>query len=143
MYFAIIDEQSDISRLPTVAYGETLYDIAKWFTEELADTYDMYRGDSETEKEDGEKVISQCEELCSLAAEDEITASELEGMSFAVNGLSIELYSVCENFERFCEALGEFVNDKPKYVKIVPNKAAVDEAAECDRINSLLIKASI
>lgn len=143
MYFAIIDAQSDISRLPTVAYGETLYDIARWFAEEIADTYDMYRGDSETEEEDGKKMMSQCEELCSLAAEDEITSQELEGMSIAVNGLSVELCGVCEDFEVFCDALSDFVKDKPKYVKIVPDKDAKDVISECDRLNSLLIKASI
>ena len=36
-----------------------------------------------------------------------------------------------------------FVKDKPKYVKIVPNKNASSLVDECDRLNTLLVKASI
>lgn len=143
MYFAIIDAQSDISRLTTIAYGETLYDIARWFTDEFADTYDMYRDDSETEQADGEKVISQCEELCALAEDDALDMSDLDGLAFDINGLSVELYGIYDSFEEFCNAFSEFVKDKPKYVKIAADKSASDAFIECDRLNTLLIKASI
>ena len=143
MYIAIIDAQSEISRLTTVCYGETLYEIARWFTDEFADTYDMYRDDSETEEADGLKVIAQCEELCSLAREDALDMSDLEGLAFDVNGLSVELYGVYDSFSDFCDAFTQFVDDKPKYKKIVPDKKACDIYAECDRLNTLLIKASI
>ena len=101
MYFAIIDAQSEISRLTTVCYGETLHEIACWFTDEFADTYDMYRSDSETEEADGIKVVAQCEELCALAAEDALEMSDLDGLAFDVNGLSVEMYGVYNSFEDF------------------------------------------
>lgn len=143
MYFAIIDAQSEISRLTTVAYGETLYDITSWFAEEFRDTYEMYRDDSENEEIEGNKVIAQCEELCSLAKEDALDISDLTGLSFSVSELSVDLYGVYDNFVSFCADFTAFVKDKPKYVKIVPDPDAVSVADECDRLNTLLIKASI
>ena len=143
MYFAIIDAQSDISRLTTIAYGETIYDVTRWFADEFIDTYDMYRDDSEEQEKEGEKVISQCEELCSLAEQDALELNDIEGLSFAVSELSVELCSVYDNFSDFCDGFSEFVKDKPKYVKIVPNKNASSLVDECDRLNTLLVKASI
>ena len=143
MYFAIIDAQSEISRLTTVAYGETLYDITRWFADEFSDTYDMYRRDSEQEQLDGEKVELQCEELCSLAQQNVLDKKDLEGLSFAVSGLSVEIYGAYDDFSDFADGFCEFVKDKPKYVKIVPDRTAPDFVKECDRINTLLIKASI
>ena len=143
MYFAIIDAQSEISRLTTIAYGETLYDITRWFTDEFCDTYEMYRDDSEDEEMQGNKVIAQCEELCSLASEDALELSDLTGLSFSVSELSLDLYGVYDDFASFCKDFTEFVKDKPKYVKIKPNPDATSFIDECDRINTLLIKASI
>ena len=143
MYFAIIDAQTDISRLTTVCYGESLYDIARWFADEFNDTFEMYRDDSETEKEDGKKVLEQCEELCSLAENKALEMSDLVGLSFAVSELSVELYGVYDNFFEFCDSFADFVKDKPKYVKIVPDKNATNLTEECDRLNTLLVKASI
>lgn len=143
MYFAIIDAATDISRLSTVCYGDTLYDIARWFADEFADTYDMYRDDSETEEADGIKVMEQCEELCSLALEQAIEMQDLEGLSFAVSGLTVEIHGVYNDFSVFCQEFSSFVKDKPKYVKIIPDTSASSVTDECDRLNTLLIKASI
>lgn len=143
MFFAIIDACTDISRLSTVCYGDSLYDIARWFADEFNDTYDMYRDDSENEEADGKKVSEQCEELCSLAKQGAIETNDLEGISFAVSGLTVEIHGVYDDFIVFCDEFSKFVKDKPKYVKIIPDKTASSFIDECDRLNTLLIKASI
>ncbi len=141
MYYAIIDAMSDVSRLPTVAYGARLSDIAEWFAAELKDTYEMYNDG--TTSEDDEKVMSQCDDLLELAKSEVLERDDLEGLSFAVCDISVELYGIYETFEEFTEAFLAFVKDKPKYVKIAPQETPSDILAECDRLNSLLVRASI
>lgn len=141
MYYAIIDAKSDISRLVTVAYGARFSDIAEWFADELKDTYEMY-SDGENEESD-KTVIRQCEELTELAKEDAVEKEDLEGLAFAVADISVELYGIYETYDMFKSAFCDFVKDKPKYVKIKPDNAPEDIIAECDRLNSLLIRASI
>ena len=83
MYYAIIDAQSTISRLTTVAYGVNLSDIADWFADEFVENYEMYHEDGENA--DDEKVLRQCEEIRELAKEDALEKYDLEGLSFAVS----------------------------------------------------------
>lgn len=141
MYYAIIDANGSISRLTTVAYGVKLSDIACWFADEFIENYEMYH--EETEYSNDEKVLRQCEEIRELAEEDALEKNDIEGLSFAVSDISVELYGVYETYEEFTKAFSEFVSDKPKYVKIKPVADPSDIIAECDRINSLLIRASI
>lgn len=141
MYYAIIDAQSTISRLTTVAYGISLSDIASWFSDEFVENYEMYHEDNENA--DDAKVLKQCDEIRELAAEDALEKHDLEGLSFAVSDISVELYGIYETYEEFTKAFSEFVSDKPKYVKIKPQENPSDILAECDRLNSLLIRASI
>lgn len=139
MYYAIIDAKSDISRLVTVAYGARFSDIAEWFADELKDTYEMYAdGD-----ENSETLIKQCRELTELAREDAVEKEDLEGLAFAVADISVELFGIYDTYEQFKGAFCDFVKDKPKYVKIKPENDPSDIIAECDRLNSLLIRASI
>ena len=79
----------------------------------------------------------------SIDAEAEWEVIDLEGLSFAVSDISVELYGIYETYEEFREAFLAFVKEKPKYVKIKPEENPADILAECDRINSLLIRASI
>ena len=141
MYYAIIDANGTISRLTTVAYGVTLSDIADWFADEFNENYELYH--EETEDSNDEKVLSQCEEIRYLAKEGALEKADLEGLSFAVSDISVELYGVYETYEEFTQAFIGFVSDKPKYVKIKPEENPSDILAECDRLNSLLIRASI
>ena len=141
MYYAIIDAQSTTSRVATVAYGVNLCEIADWFAGEFMENYEMYHQGEDAE--DDARVEEQCDELRELAAEDALEKDDLEGLSFAVSDLSVELYGIYETYEDFSAAFTGFVSDKPKYVKIKPAENPSDIIAECDRLNSLLIRASI
>ncbi len=141
MFYAIIDANGTTSRLTTVAYGVKLSDIADWFADEFMENYELYH--EESEDSDDEKVLHQCEEIRYLAKEDALEKHDLEGLSFAVSDISVELYGIYETYEEFTKAFSEFVSDKPKYVKIKPEQNPSDILAECDRINTLLIRASI
>lgn len=141
MFYAIIDANGTISRLTTVAYGVTLSDIADWFADEFSENYELYH--EEADDSSDEKVLKQCEEIRELAKEDALEKQDLEGLSFAVSDISVELYGIYETYEEFTQAFLEFVKDKPKYVKIKPEENPSDILAECDRLNSLLIRASI
>ena len=141
MYYAIIDAQSAISRLTTVAYGVRLSDITEWFADEFLENYDMQHEDGENADE--EKVLRQCKEIKELAEEDALEKGDLEGLSFAVSDISVELYGIYETYEEFAKAFSDFVSDKPKYVKIKPENSPEDILAECDRLNTLLVRASI
>jgi len=141
MYYAIIDANGTMSRLTTVAYGVSLSDIADWFADEFVENYELYH--EETGESDGEKVLHQCEEIRYLAKEEALEKADLEGLSFAVSDISVELFGIYETYEEFINAFTEFVSDKPKYVKIKPEQNPADILQECDRLNSLLIRASI
>lgn len=141
MYYAIIDANGSLSRLTTVAYGVGLSDIASWFADEFMENYEMYH--EEVEGSDDQKVLGQCQEIRELAEEGVLELRDLEGLSFAVSDISVELYGIYETYEDFTKAFTEFVSDKPKYVKIKPAENPSDILSECDRINSLLIRASI
>ena len=141
MYFAIIDASSDISRLTTVAYGDTVAEIALWFAEEFRDNYEMYANSDESIAH--EEVLSQCEELCELARNDGLDISDIEGLSFTVDDIDVSVVGAYESYEDFREGFLAFIDDKPKYKKIVPEEYTDDEANECDRINTLLVRASI
>ncbi len=141
MYFAIIDASSDISRLTTVAFGESAGDIALWFAQEFRDNFEMYANPDEAAS--NESVLAQCEELCELAENDALGLSDVEGLSFEVADISVEVVGVYESYEDFCSGFENYVDDKPKYKKIVPRQNPEDEEAECDRINTLLVRASI
>jgi undecaprenyl-diphosphatase len=62
---------------------------------------------------------------------------------FAVSDISVELYGIYETYEEFTKAFCDFIADKPKYVKIKPEENPGDILAECDRLNTLLVRASI
>lgn len=141
MYYAIIDANGTTSRLSTVAYGVKLSDIADWFADEFCENYELYH--EETDDGADEKVLRQCEEIRELASEDALGKTDLEGLCFAVSDISVELYGIYETYEQFTKAFCEFVSDKPKYVKIKPDENPDDIIAECDRLNSLLVRASI
>lgn len=141
MYYAIIDANGTMSELATVAYGARLSDIADWFADEFTENYELYH--EETEDGSDEKVLKQCEEIRYLANEGGLEKHDLEGLSFAVSDISVELYGIYETYEEFTEAFLAFVKDKPKYVKIKPEANPSDILSECDRLNSLLVRASI
>ena len=141
MYYAIIDANGTMSELATVAYGARLSDIADWFADEFCENYELYH--EETDDGSDEKVLKQCEEIRELAKEDALGKEDLEGLSFAVSDISVELYGIYETYEEFTEAFLAFVKEKPKYVKIKPEENPSDILAECDRLNSLLVRASI
>lgn len=141
MYYAIIDANGSFSRLTTVAYGVSISDVAEWFADEFMENYELYH--EESENSDDEKVLSQCEEIRYLAKEGGLEMRDLEGLSFAVSDISVELYGIYETYEEFTKAFCDFIADKPKYVKIKPEENPGDILAECDRLNTLLVRASI
>ena len=141
MYFAIIDASSDISRLTTVAYGDTVGEIALWFAEEFRDNYEMYANPDEAEEH--EDVLSQCDDICDLAQNDALSLSDIDGLSFTVGDIDVSVVGAYETYEDFREGFLAFTDDKPKYKKILPEEYPDDEANECDRINTLLVRASI
>ena len=141
MYFAIIDASSDISRLTTVAYGDTASEVALWFAEEFRDNYEMYANpDKAGEHED---VLSQCDDICDLARNDALDLSDIDGLSFTVGDIDVSVVGAYETYEEFREGFLAFIDDKPKYKKILPEEYPDDEINECDRINTLLVRASI
>jgi len=141
MYFAIIDASSETSRLTTVAHGETLCDIAEWFADEFRDNYEMYRDDDETEND--KKVLMQCDELCELARQDALTKSDLEGLSFCISDISVELYGIYDGFEDFRIGFDGFISNKPKLKKISLPSQPEDEIKACDELNGALVRACL
>lgn len=141
MYFALIDSKSEISQLATVAYGVNISDIAKWFLDEFDETARMYADPDELD-ENGE-VLSQAKDLRELAEDDALEMNDIDGLYFSLSDVSVELYGVYDGFDDFAKAFIQFVSDKPKYVKIVPDTNTDDYIKECDRLNTLLVRASI
>ena len=142
MYFAIIDAQSEISRLATIAHGKTVPEIALWFAEEFRDNFEMYCDLSDSPDE-ADAVLKQCDDLCELAESDALDAEDLDGMCFSSGGVSTELIGVYDSYESFVQGFLQYVSDKPKYVKIKPQDTPSSIEEECDRLNTLLIRASI
>ena len=141
MYFAIIDAKSDISELTTVAYGVSISDIVKWFLDEFDETVEMYADPEELEQ--SQSVLSQANDLRELADEGALEKNDIDGLYFSLSDISVDLYGVYDGFEEFANAFTQFVSEKPKYVKIKPDINTDDYIKECDRINTLLIRASI
>ncbi len=141
MYFAIIDAQSDFSRLTTVAHGDNISDIVMWYAGECRDNFEMYA--DEESSEDTQKALDECDNLCELAKNDAFDLSEIQGLIMSAGDITIELISAFDNFEDFKKGFSDFVSDKPKYKKIIPDENAADLEKECDRINSLLVRESI
>jgi len=141
MYFAIIDASSDISRLTTIAYGDTASEVALWFAEEFRDNYEMYANPDEAGEH--EDVLSQCDDICDLARNDALDLSDIDGLSFTVGDIDVSVVGAYETYEDFREGFLAFIDDKPKYKKILPEEYPDDEINECDRINTLLVRASI
>lgn len=141
MYFAIIDALSDFSRLTTVAHGDSISDIVMWFAAECHDNFEMY-ADEENASET-KKALSECKKLCSMAKSDAFDLSEIQGLVMGAGDITIELVCAFDNFEDFKKGFEEFVSDKPKYKKIIPDENAPDLEKECDRINSLLVRESL
>ena len=141
MYFAIIDSRSEISGVVTVAYGQSISDIALWYVDEFDETVRMYADPEQLNQENN--VVVQSNDIRALAQENALDKNDVDGLYFSFDDISVELYGVYESFEEFSTAFCEFVSDKPKYVKIVPQKDADDFVKECDRLNTLLIRASI
>lgn len=140
MYFAIIEVCNEIGRLATIAYGEKISDVVQWFVDEFYENYEMYRQD---EDEQEQVVLSQCKELEFLCKNDALDLQDLSGLSFGFSDVSVEIVSVFEDFITLKNAFDEYISDKPKYKKINLDTAASDVIAECDRVNTLLIRESI
>ena len=141
MYFAIIHASSKISRLSTVAFGDSASEIAMWFADEFRETFEMYADPDNVEE--NQDVLRQCDELYELAQNDVLDLSDVQGLSFAVEDIVVEIFGAYESYDEFCDGFESFVEDKPKYKKIVPERNTIDEEGECDRINTLLVRASI
>lgn len=140
MYFAIIEVCNEIGRLATIAYGEKISDVVQWFVDEFYENYEMYRQD---EDEQEQAVLSQCKELEFLCKNDALDLQDLSGLSFGFSDVSVEIVSVFEDFITLKNAFDEYISDKPKYKKINLDTATSDVIAECDRVNTLLIRESI
>ena len=141
MYYAIIDAKSDISELTTVAYGVGISDIAEWFLDEFDETIEMYADPDEIGE--NESVISQAKDLRGLCDEGALEKNDIDGLYFSLSNITVELYGVYDGFDEFAKAFTQFVSDKPKYVKIIPDVNTDDYIKECDRLNTLLVRASI
>ena len=141
MYFALIDSKSEISELTTVAYGVNISDIAEWFVDEFEETLEMYADYDELQQD--ESVLEQSRQIRELARENALDMSDVDGLYFSFDDISVELYGIYDGFEEFSKAFCEFVSQKPKYVKIVPDTNTDDYIKECDRLNTLLVRASI
>ncbi len=140
MFIAHIESQSEISSLNTIAYGETVCQIAEWYADEVRECLDLYGGENVSEEEGAQR---RCCELCELAESDALELCDLDGTVIAFGGVSIEIVAVYNSYEEFRKGFCEFVSDKPKYKKILPQPETDDEVSELDRINTLLIRACV
>ena len=138
MYFAIIESSSDVSVLTTIAYGAKIADLAHWYADEVRECIEMYASDEQSDDE--KSAMDRCDELCELADEDALDISDLSGIITGADEVSVEIIAIYDGFEDFCDAFTKYVSAKPKFKKITPDANASDIIAECDRINSLLIK---
>ncbi len=139
MLFALIDSQSDVSSVTTVAYAESIQGLSQWFIDEVNECIEMYGNGSE---QDG-LALEKCDELTELAHSDALDLSDIDGLMIGTDNVSIEVLAVFDDFEGFCTAFIEYVSDKPKFKKIVPDSSTLDYEAECDRINTLLVRACV
>ena len=141
MYFAIIESVSDTSSLATVAYGQSISDITAWYADEVHECLELY-GSEEYESE-GENAESKCDELCELAENNALDADDLRGLITSAADVTVEIVEVFDSYADFTKGLSEYLSDKPKFKKIIPEANPENVEKECDRINSLLIKECI
>ncbi len=139
MLFALIDSQSDVSSVTTVAYAEDIQGLCQWFVDEVEECIEMYGNG--TEKDNA--ALEKCDEISELAQSDALDVADLDGLMIGTDDVSVEVLAVFDDFENFCTAFSEYVSDKPKFKKIVPDSTTFDYEAECDRINTLLVRACV
>lgn len=140
MVYAIIDANSDIEELITVAYGERASELARWFIDEVKDTADMYL----SEESDFAEIDSACEKL-EILCEDEDSAEvgDVDGLTIEAGAISVAVIGAFFTYEDMKTALEQFISEKPKFKKIkVPDNLYEDEKI-IDKLNSELIRSSI
>lgn len=140
MVYAIIDANSDVEELITVAYGERASDLARWFIDEVKDTADMYL----SEDADFETVDDSCEKLEILCDDDADTVvGDVDGLTVEAGAISVAVIGAFFNYEDMKTALEQFISEKPKFKKIKVPDNLYEEEKIIDKLNSELIRSSI
>ena len=139
MVYAIIDAQSDIEEMITVAHAEKPCGLAAWFIDEVRDTADMYLSDDK----DFEEIERSLSVLSVLAEDESSDTDDLNGMTIEAGDISVSVIGTFYTYEDMKKALGEFLSEKPKYKKIVIPDNPDESEKVIDSLNSALIRSGI
>ena len=139
MVYAIIDAQSDIEEMITVAHAEKPCGLAAWFIDEVRDTADMYLSDDK----DFEEIERSLSVLSVLAEDESSDTDDLNGMTIEAGDISVSVIGTFYTYEDMKKALGEFLSEKPKYKKIVIHDNPYESEKVIDSLNSALIRSGI
>ncbi len=140
MVYAILDAQSDVEEMITVAYADTTAGLAAWFIDEVRDTADMYL----SEDEDFEQIDKSLATLEVLSDPDAETAlSDLDGVTVEAGAISVSVIGAYFNYENMKKALTDFLSEKPKYKKIEIPDNPYESEKTIDSLNSALIRSGL
>ena len=139
MVYAIIDAQSDIEEMITVAHAEKPCGLAAWFIDEVRDTADMYLSDDK----DFEEIERSLSVLSVLAEDESSDTDDLNGMTIEAGDISVSVIGTFYTYEDMKKALGEFLSEKPKYKKSVIPDNPYESEKVIDSLNSALIRSGI
>lgn len=139
MVYAIIDAQSDIEEMITVAHAEKPCGLAAWFIDEVRDTADMYLSDDK----DFEEIERSLSVLSVLAEDESSDTDDLNGMTIEAGDISVSVIGTFYTYEDMKKALGEFLSEKSKYKKIVIPDNPYESEKVIDSLNSALIRSGI
>lgn len=140
MVYAILDAQSDVEEMITVAHADTPTGLAAWFIDEVRDTADMYLSEDE-DFEQIEKSLAVLEVLSDADAETSL--SDLDGVTVEAGDVSVSVIGAYFNYEDMKKALAAFLSEKPKYKKLEIPDNPYESEKTIDSLNSALIRCGL
>lgn len=140
MVYAIINAQSDVEEMITVAHADTPAGLAAWFIDEVRDTADMYLSE-DADFEQIEKSLSMLEVLSDKDAEAEL--SDLDGVTVEAGDISVSVIGTYFNYEEMKKALTDYLSEKPKYKKLAVPDNPYESEKVIDSLNSALIRCGL
>lgn len=102
MVYAIIDAQSDIEEMITVAHAEKPCGLAAWFIDEVRDTADMYLSDDK----DFEEIERSLSVLSVLAEDESSDTDDLNGMTIEAGDISVSVIGTFYTYEDMKKEIG-------------------------------------
>lgn len=129
MYYAIIDTRSDVTAATFFTSGADLRSLASKIIAECKKTLDEDYEDMSLDEIEEEYEDAYFDEYRALKRKRKITTDTLDGFTFSISDLSIEVAAVCDGYSSLVSAFDEYVKDKAflSQWKMVSNCAETDE----------------